>query len=138
MEQHCSAFSIVDRNLKKFRVDSHDFEGKICGGIGLAMANVCVPPVVCAAKHREMFEEESFPTEALLLQDRDRVFNFLALLSLKSVGAYQERDVPDYQNDECGTQNPDDSFQEASLLCFRSWQGGLGSALIEASILNER
>ena len=138
MEQHGSAFSIVDRNLKEFRVDSHDVERKICGGIGVPMTNVRVPPVVGTAKHRELFEEKCLTTEALLLQDRDRVFNFLALLSLESVGAYQERDVPNYQNDECGTQNPDDSFQEASLLYFRSGQGRLGIALLEASILSER
>src|SRR5213594_2491921 len=137
MEQHCGALSIVDWNLKKFRVDGHDFEWKICSGIGVAMTDVLVPPVVCAAKHREMLEEECFSTEALLLQERDRVFNFLALLSLKAIGAYQERDVPNYQNDEGGTQNPDDSFQEASLLCFRSWQRGLGSALLKVSILSE-
>ena len=46
-----------------------------------------------------MFEDESFTIEAMLLQDRDCIPDFFALVGLKSDRTNQERSVQNYQDD---------------------------------------
>jgi len=99
VKQHGGALSIVDRELKKIRIERYDFERKIRGGVRVAMANVPVPPVISAAKNHEVFENESLAIEALLLQERDCLLNLFALIGLQAIRTHQKGDIPNSQND---------------------------------------
>jgi hypothetical protein len=85
VKQYRSALSIVDRHLEKFRVECDDLEGEISGSVGVAMANVPIPPIVRAAEDGEVFEDESLAIEALLLQKCDCLLDLFALVGLKFV-----------------------------------------------------
>ena len=67
MKQHRSPLSIVNRKLKEVRIKRYHFERKIRGGVGITMAGVGVEPVIRAAKCGQVFQNECFPREALLL-----------------------------------------------------------------------
>jgi len=96
MEQHGGALFIVNRNVKEFRVERNYLERKVSGGVSVAMANVSVPPVVRAAENRQVFEDESFTIEALLLQYCDRILDLFSLVGLKSIRTNQKRSVPNH------------------------------------------
>ena len=85
MEQHGGALFIVNRKVKEFRVERYYLERKVSGGVSVAMANVSVPPVVCAAKDCQAFQDESFACETLLRQDYYCLLNFFALIRLKAI-----------------------------------------------------
>ncbi len=94
MKEHGGALFVINRNLEEIRVECHYFEGKIRGGVRVAMADIVVPPVVCATENSQMFEDESFAIEALLLQERNSIINFFSLVGLKPMGACQKGNVP--------------------------------------------
>jgi hypothetical protein len=83
MEEDGGALSIVNRQLKEFRVESNYLERKVGRGISLAMADIPVPPVVCAAKDSQAFQDEGFAGETLLGQDCYGPLNFFALIRLQ-------------------------------------------------------
>jgi hypothetical protein len=128
VKQHRSTLFIVNRNLEEFRVECYYLERKVSGGVCVAMANVSIPPIVCAAKGREVFEEKSFTIEALLLQDRDCLLNFVALVGLKSVRSQQKGSVTDQQSKQGSSEYPRYPLEQTSFLyghtCY--WFRGSG------------
>lgn len=135
MKQHSGAFPIVNRKIEKILVERHDLERKVSGGVGVAMANIPVPPIIRATENHGVFENEGLSIKALLLQNCDRLLNLLPLIGLKSVRTHQKRDIPDSQNDQRCRKNPDYSFEKASfsgLLTFCDFFG------IELLLIGER
>lgn len=97
MEQDCGPLFIIDWNFEEFRVQCHDLERKIRRGVSLAMADVIVPPVVSAAKDRQVFQDESLTGETLLGQHSDSILNFFALVRFESKRTDHERSVQNHQ-----------------------------------------
>src|SRR5205814_10327471 len=67
VQEHRGTFAIIDRHFKKFGVQRHDLKWKIGGGISIPVADIVVPPIICSAKHREMFQNKSLPPKTVLL-----------------------------------------------------------------------
>ena len=118
MKQHRSPLSIVNRKLKEVRIKRYHFERKIRGGVGITMAGVGVEPVIRAAKCGQVFQNECFPREALLLQQGDRVSHLLALIRLKSVRAHQQRHIPNHQDNEGSSERESHPRKKAALSYF--------------------
>jgi hypothetical protein len=136
VKQHRGALSIVDRHFEKFRVKSDDFEGEIGGSVCVAMPNIPVPPIVRAAKGHEVFENESLTIESLLLQKCDCLLDLFALVGLKFVRAYQQRDIPNCQNYQGSNKDPRYSFKKATLLPGRLFRGfRIGSRLCRGDVI---
>jgi hypothetical protein len=67
MQQHGSAFAIINRGFKKIRIQRHDLKWKIGGGISIPVTDVVVPSIIRPAKHRQMFQHESLPPKTVCL-----------------------------------------------------------------------
>jgi len=85
VQQHRSALSIVNRELKKIRIERYDFERKIRGRVRVLMPSPPVPPIIGVSENHQVFENESLAIEALLLQECDCLLNLSALIGLKSI-----------------------------------------------------
>src|SRR5437016_1083834 len=81
---------------QKFRVQRNYLKEEVRGRVSLVMPDVTVPPIICAAKDGQMFEDKDLSIERMLLENRNRTLNLFALVRLKSIGTNQERDIPNY------------------------------------------
>src|SRR5436190_5908912 len=93
MQQHRGAFTVVNRNLKKFSVDSNDLKRKIGGGERVPMAEIAVKPIVRDAEYRQMSQDRSFATKTFLLNQSDGRIDFVALVRVQPRRAYQQRKI---------------------------------------------
>jgi hypothetical protein len=99
VKQHSSAFSIVNRELEKIRIERYDFERKIRGCVRVPMPSPPVPPIIGAPENHQVFENESLAIEALLLQECDCLLNLLALIGPKSIRTHQKGNITNPQNE---------------------------------------
>src|ERR1043165_2370194 len=116
MQQDGGSLTIIDRHRKAFRIESHDFEREVSRGISIAVADISIQPVVGTAKRCEVVQDESFAGEAALLNEIDRALHLGALIVFQAVGTYQQRRVPNDQDQESRAHHPPDPAKKVPSL----------------------
>lgn len=114
VEEDDGTFGVVGGKFEEIGIERHDLEGKVGGGVGVAVAEPTVPPVVCGAEVGEVSKDEGVVFEAATFDDGDGAVDGLPLRERDRLGGFKQRHVEQEKKENGHADDGRDAFDEAS------------------------